>query len=135
MDPFRPVLCSETEAARFGILSCLPTLAGCGSEEAAGDAAVCWDDVEQSGSLGTPVDRWLVCGDREVHVRLQLVTSPIDGADEDPLFDPRQDMHRMYAEVSETRWPTSQISLWFCKFSQCIYISNTLMAGVLDFDR
>ena len=65
-----------------------------------------WEDVQQSAAVCSPLEGWFPCtdgqghdGGRELRLRIQLVTTAIDGADEEPLFDPREDMHRVYSDV------------------------------------
>jgi hypothetical protein len=76
------------------------------SEELVGAVTCSWADVEQSAAVCSPLEGWFLVTDaqghdsgRELRLRLQLVTTHIDGADEEPLFDPKEDMHRVYSEV------------------------------------
>ncbi len=76
------------------------------SEDLVGCVTCSWADVEQSAAVCSPLEGWFLVTDaqgrdsgRELRLRLQLVTTHIDGADEEPLFDPKEDMHRVYSEV------------------------------------
>lgn len=76
------------------------------SEELVGAVICSWEDLQQSASVCSPVEGWFTCtdgqghdGGRELRLRIQLLTTPIDGADEEPLFDPKEDLHRVYSDV------------------------------------
>ena len=70
------------------------------SEEMVGRVSVSWSELEQSASTSTPIESSFPVGPRhKLRARVRMVESPIDGADEPPLLDPRDDLHQLYATV------------------------------------
>ena len=77
-----------------------------GSEGQVGSVVVGWRDLVRSASLNAPIDGWFRAaregerqGGRELHLRARLLTTPIEGECEQPIFDPRDDLHGFYMNV------------------------------------
>jgi len=80
-------------------------------EETLGCVMWCWDELFECGQHGRVLDDWFPCsegnfdeqgrpvdGGREIHVKVELLTKAIDGSEALPLFDPLDDLHRLYAD-------------------------------------
>lgn len=80
--------------------------------EMLGSVMWCWDELWESGQRGQAHEGWVRCdegyfdcdgrpapGTREVSVRVELLTKPIDGSEARALFDPADDLHAVYTEL------------------------------------
>jgi hypothetical protein len=81
-------------------------------EEVLGSIMWCWDDLFECGQLGRPLEGWFNCsegnfdehgfpvqGERDVNLRVELLTKPIDGTGIPALFHPRDDVHSLYTNL------------------------------------
>jgi len=80
-------------------------------EEVLGCVMWCWDELFECGQHGRVLDDWFPCdegnfdehgnpcaGGREIHLRVEQLTKAIDGSEAQPLFDPLDDLHRLYSD-------------------------------------
>lgn len=79
-------------------------------EELVGTTMHSWEEILQTAELHTPIEGWFTIedgtyddhgrseGSRELMVRVQLLSKPIDGSEEHPLFDPCVDLHKVYSD-------------------------------------
>jgi len=80
--------------------------------EMLGSVMLCWDDLLESGQLGQAHEGWFRCdegnfdvegrpvpGSREICLRVELLTKPIESAQARALFDQGDNLHRVYTDL------------------------------------
>jgi len=81
------------------------------ADEVLGSVMFCWEELHHAAEVNQPIEGWFQfedgsydekghpCpGGREVKLKIQLVTKPIDGTEEQPLLDPVDELHKVYTD-------------------------------------